>query len=383
MPKPAPADRPRARSGPGEAVPSVLIDDLVAERNSPPLPPEPVFTVDLVEAEGGRRGRRYVAELEELAGRNARAAAEARRIALEQRRHLEVAARGRLEAEREISKLQRELRGALAEQARLTARQELRSGTPLGPSPSPSESSDRAGRAPARSELTRLRETIEQQQELLGQHREQLASALKARDEARLETRRATDACGRAEQSLARSSEMLRRSAIDETARLTGTETPTTGVPAAAAPDRDPAAATDARIRALSDELDRLTRATVDLERARHALEARVAAAEGVRDALETRAAAADGERDHLHARVEELAARLRSATTERDVAHATIAELRQRVATAPEVEAPAPPVPAAVSARDDETADPADLRRSLLADLSALAASPVHRTDT
>ena len=121
MPKPATPQRPRAKSDKGGAAPGVLIDDLVAARNSPPLPPEPVFTIDLVEAEGGKRGRRYVAELEERASRNARAATEARRIALEQRSHLEQAARGRLAAEREISKLQRQLRTAIAEQQRLAA----------------------------------------------------------------------------------------------------------------------------------------------------------------------------------------------------------------------------------------------------------------------
>ena len=157
MPKPASPNRPRAGSGRGGTAPGVLIDDLAAERNSPPLPPEPVFTIDLVEAEaGGKRGRRYVAELEEHAVRNARAAAEARRIALEQRGHLEAAARGRLEAEREISKLRRELRTVMAEQQRLAARRAT-----LGPDPAPlapavpPSSGKQPGGGAARSELTR------------------------------------------------------------------------------------------------------------------------------------------------------------------------------------------------------------------------------------
>lgn len=202
MPKPAPADRPRARSGQGGTAPGVLVDDLAAERNSPPLPPEPVFTIDLVEAEAGKRGRRYVAELEELARRNALAATEARGIALEQRRHLEETAKGRLAAEREISRLRRDLSVAVAEQARLAA---------LKTEPRPAIPAD--GNA-----LHRMREAVEEQQRLIGEHRDRLVGALRERDEARLEARRAAEARDRAERSLAATSEMLQRRAAEDAA---------------------------------------------------------------------------------------------------------------------------------------------------------------------
>jgi hypothetical protein len=207
-----------------------LIDDLAAERNSPPLPPEPVFTIDLVEAEGGKRGRRYVAELEEHAIRNARAAAEARRIAMEQRGHLEAAARGRLEAEREISKLRRELRTALVEQQRLTARRATLGSAPVAPAVPPTSKKKPGGGEPT-SELTRTREMVEQQERLLGERREQLVGALRERDEARLEARRARDASERAKRSLARATEMLRHTALEETARI-GATSPSTHAPA-------------------------------------------------------------------------------------------------------------------------------------------------------
>jgi hypothetical protein len=248
-----------------------LIDDLAAERNSPPLPPEPVFTIDLVEAETGKRGRRYVAELEEHAIRNAQAAAEARRIALEQRGHLEAAARGRLEAEREISKLRREMRTVMAEQQRLTARRAT-----LGPGPAPvapavpPKPGKQPGGGAARSELTRTREMVEQQQRLLGERREQLVGALRERDEARLEARRARDACERAKRSLARATEMLRHNALEETARIGATSPSTLDAVGEheqmAAENRVARSELEARVLQLTEEVERLTSRAAELE---------------------------------------------------------------------------------------------------------------------
>jgi chromosome segregation ATPase len=270
MPKPASPNRPRAGSGRGGTAPGVLIDDLAAERNSPPLPPEPVFTIDLVEAEAGKRGRRYVAELEARAIRNARAAAEARDIALEQRGHLDKAARGRLEAEREISKLRRELRTALAEQQRLAVR---RATAPPGPAPAvPPTSGKQPGVGVARSELDRTREMVEQQQRLLGERREQLVGALRERDEARLEARRASDVCERAKRSLAQATEMLKHNALDETARI-GTTTPSTHDAARehkemAAENRVARSELEARVLQRTEEVERLASRAAELEAA-------------------------------------------------------------------------------------------------------------------
>src|SRR5215207_1771603 len=157
MPNPASTSRPRPAPKSPKAARGLSVDELAAERNTPPLPPEPVFTVDLVEveAETGKRGRKYVADLEERAHRNALAAAEARALALEQRRHLEDAADGRRAAERQIAALNRELKTALAEQQRLELRNRTRAAEPVARAPVVPDP------AAATSEVATLREAVE------------------------------------------------------------------------------------------------------------------------------------------------------------------------------------------------------------------------------
>ena len=212
MPNPASTSRPRPAPKSGKAARGLSVDELAAERNTPPLPPEPVFTIDLVEveAESGKRGRKYVADLEERAHRNALAAAEARALALEQRRHLEDAADGRRAAERQIAALNRELKTAVAEQQRLELRNRTRAAEPVPPAPVLPDP------AAATSEVATLREAVEQQQRLLGEGRERLASALRERDAARLDARQASEARDRAKRSLNRATDLLHEHALTE-----------------------------------------------------------------------------------------------------------------------------------------------------------------------
>ena len=113
---------------------------------------------------------------------------------------------------------------------------------------------------------------VEQQQRLLGERREQLVGALRERDEARLEARRASDACERAKRSLARATEMLRRSALEETARI-GATSPSTHDAAGeheqmAAENRVARSELEARVLQLTEDVERLTSRATELEEA-------------------------------------------------------------------------------------------------------------------
>ena len=320
MPKPASTKSPRPRPGPRGAAPGATIDDLAAERNTPPLPPQPVFTIDLVEAEAGHRGRRRVAELEEQASHNARAAAEARRIALEQRQHLEEAARGRLAAEREISKLKREVHEATAEQQRLAARLSTAlSAEPAGPAPA-----DPPRGGAARSELTRTREIVEQQARLLDDRREQLAGALRDRDAARLEARLAVEGGERAKRNLAEATDILQRKAREETARIATGDVDSPD----ADENRTARVELEHRVIRLTEELEQLTTYAADLERAAEQQATAAELAEQHAVALQNTVAITTGERDTAQEQAAESRARLAAGTEARETAAARIHEL-------------------------------------------------------
>src|SRR4051812_50168155 len=78
----------------------LLLDEMLAERARPPLPPAPVLTVEPVPVDAapiaGRRGvRKRLEEVEALARRNLRAAEEARRGAVPEAGAVEGGAAGR------------------------------------------------------------------------------------------------------------------------------------------------------------------------------------------------------------------------------------------------------------------------------------------------
>jgi chromosome segregation ATPase len=350
MPNPASTSRPRPAPKSGTAARGLSVDELAAERNTPPLPPEPVFTIDLVEveAETGKRGRKYVADLEERAHRNALAAAEARALALEQRRHLEDAAEGRRKAERQIAALNRELKTAIAEQQRLELRNRTRAAEPAAPAPVVPDP------AAATSEVATLREAVEQQQRLLGEGRERLASALRERDSARLDARQATEARDRAKRSLDRATELLHEHALTESDRESR---PGDGAadPQTTADLRAARLGVEARLLRLTDELDRLTVHAEQLEVRVAAETVRADDAEARLDELTATALTADGEsasareqlaaaaaREAEHAearallttRVGELEAQLGVAIADRDERAREVQELEQQRAT-------------------------------------------------
>jgi uncharacterized phage infection (PIP) family protein YhgE len=347
MPSSASTDRSRTAPDAKGRARGLSVDELAAQRNTPPLPPEPVFTIDLVEVEteSGKRGRKYVADLEELAQRNARAAEEARALALEQRRHLEEATDGRRAAERKIAALNRELQAAVAEQQRLELRNRTRATAPVGPSVVPDA-------ATGSSEVANLREAVEQQQRLLGEGRERLASALRERDAARLDARQAMEARDRAKRSLHRATDLLHEHACGE---IDGDSTPTDIAvdPQTTADLRAARLGAEARLLRVTDELDRMTAHAEDLEVRVAAETVRADDAEARVDELAVSARSADGEsasardqltaalarerdlertHDRLTARVGELEAGAARRTDELETARQLVADLRAQV---------------------------------------------------
>src|SRR6478672_2483089 len=90
------------------------LDEMLAERQRPPLPPAPVLTiepapVDAAPVSGLRGAKKRLAEVEALARRNLRAAEEARRVVHEERVLLEEEASARTKAELTASNLRREI----------------------------------------------------------------------------------------------------------------------------------------------------------------------------------------------------------------------------------------------------------------------------------
>jgi chemotaxis protein MotB len=347
MPNSASTDRPRTAPNAGTGARGLSVDELAAQRNTPALPPEPVFTIDLVEVEieSGKRGRKYVADLEELAQRNALAAAEARALALEQRRHLEEATDGRRTAERKIATLHRELQAAVAERQRLELRNRSRAAEPVVP---PVVSDPATGS----SEVATLREAVEQQQRLLGEGRERLASALRERDTARIEARQATEARDRAKRSLDRATDLLHEHAVSESDADSAPAGAAAG-PQTTADLRAARLGVEARLLRLTDELDRMTAHAEQLEARVAAETVRADDAEARVGELTVSERSADGEsasaRDELAAavareteheqtnaqltaRVGELETQLGTAIADRSDADRQVRELEQEV---------------------------------------------------
>ena len=299
------------------------LDELVAERNAGAIPPPPVFTLEITDpaAPSTERGKKRLAELEEHARHNARVAEEARALALEQRRHLEASAQRRLEVERALAGLQREINRIEEEQERLIAqarfraehdvRQELeaagpsaRVGTAGNPAPSPNA-----------AELERLQAQLTAQEELSADHRDRLRAAVHERDAAILEGRRAVSAREHLERRMEEVTEALRR-ATDES--------------------RDAAADADTRLVEARAEIAQLR---ADLEA--HSRDAeRIASLEeelgherGRAEGAERRAGVLTADLDGAWAEHGTVTDSLHAARCELDEAQLEIAEQRTRVA--------------------------------------------------
>jgi chromosome segregation ATPase len=207
----------------------LLLDEMLAERARPPLPPAPVLSVEPVPVDaapvGGRRDtKRRLAEVEALARRNLRAAEEARRFMDEERQLLEEEASARSEAERSAAALRRELERLRsteeqrAAQARFAAAHEARSEL--------ATEIDRVHEEHARvvDELDRMRGTLFDHDSLLDEYSRRLREEQEAQAIAHAEQMRAEEAQRLAERNLEIATETARRRAEDDLARFTKLE---------------------------------------------------------------------------------------------------------------------------------------------------------------
>ena len=207
----------------------LLLDEMLAERARPPLPPAPVLTVEPVAVDaapsaGFRGAKKRLIEVEALARLNLRAAEEARRVAFQERQLLEEEASARTDAERTASALRREIERLRATeeqraaQARFAATHEARSEL--------ATEIERVHDEHARvvDELDRMRGTLFDHDSLLDEYSRRLREEQEAQAMARGEQTRAEDAQRVAERNLEIATETARRRAEEDLARFTQVE---------------------------------------------------------------------------------------------------------------------------------------------------------------
>jgi len=353
----------------------LLLDEILAERARPPLPPAPVLSVEPVPVDaapiGGRRGaRKRLAEVEALARRNLRAAEEARRFMDEERQLLEEEASARSEAERRAAVLRRELERLRsteeqrAAQARFAATHQARSEL--------ATEIDRVHEEHARvvDELDRLRGTLFDHDSLLDEYSRRLREEQEAQAIARAEQMRAEEAQRLAERNLEIATETARRRAEDDLVRFTKVETAwreacierdrvtgelraiTTGDGELAHLRVDLEAAREDMTRLLADldgQAVRAERAETELAATREALERAEGLAaemtqahdlagialETTRSELAERTEALEAERSTAQTRIAALVAQLSTATRTAERATERSADLETRLDTA------------------------------------------------
>ena len=229
-----PSSDPVATSDPGTAEAGgrrkLLLDEMLAEKARPPLPPAPVLTVepapvDAASAGGLLGARKRLAEVEALARRNLRAAEEARRVVFQERQLLEEEASARTAAERTASALRREIERLRATeeqraaQARFAATNEARSEL--------ATEIERVHEEHARvvDELDRMRGTLFDHDSLLDEYSRRLREEQEAQAVALGAQTRAEEAQRVAERNLEIAIESARRRGDEELARFTQVET--------------------------------------------------------------------------------------------------------------------------------------------------------------
>jgi chromosome segregation ATPase len=384
----APPSDPVATSDPGTAevggTRKLRLDEMLAERARPPLPPAPVLSVepapvDAVPLGGRRSARKRLVEVEALARRNLRAAEEARRVVVQERQLLEEEASARTDAEHTASALRREIERLRATeeqraaQARFAATHEAR--TEL------QTEIERVHDEHARvvDELDRMRGTLFDHDSLLDEYSRRLHDEQEAQAIARGDQVRAEEAKRVAERNLEVATESARRRADEDLARFNKVEEAwrtacaerdrvtaelqaiTTGDGELARLRAEVDAAREDMTRLLADldvQAARADGAETELVTLREALEtAEKAAAEAIeaRDldgiALETtrselaeKAEALDAQRSSSQARIAGLSAQLATATRTAESATERSADLESRL-------------DAAIAARDEAVA--------------------------
>ena len=349
---------PLATADPGSAEAGgarrLRLDEMLAERARPPLPPAPVLTVEPVAVDaastaGFRGTKKRLAEVEALARRNLRAAEEARRIVLEERELLEQEASARTRAEvtaaglrREVERL-RSTEEQRAAQARFAATHEARAELAIEIERVHDE------HAQVVNELDRMRGTLFDHDSLLDEYSRRLRDEQDAQTKARAEQVRAEEALRVVERNLEIATETARRRAEEDQARFTKVEDAWRD----ACVERDRVTAELHRLTTGDGELARLTAeldatredqtrllADLDVQAVRAATaESELATAREKLEQAERLAADATEARDlagiSLETTRSELAEKAEALDAERSTAQARIADLVAQLSTA------------------------------------------------
>ena len=203
------------RTQPPSAGAKQTLDEMMASRTAQKLPAAPVFTREVVAVPEGGRGRKGASELEAAIRANAEAAQEARRVALAQRTALEEIAAQRIDVEKQLAGLRREMAEERSEHERLVVQarfratqEERRRHETTADAPAPAATAESVVASPA---MRAVQGQIAEREQLGDSHRQRLLEALRERDATRLELQRVSDARTHAERRLERVTEVLHR----------------------------------------------------------------------------------------------------------------------------------------------------------------------------
>lgn len=340
---------------------------MMASRTTQKLPAPPVFTREVVAVPEAGRGKKGASDLEAAIRTNAEAAQEARRVALTQRKALEEIAAQRVDIEKQLAGLRREMAEERSEHERLVAQARFRATqeerrrhetTPDAPAPgAPGES------VVASPAMRAVQGQIAEREQLGDSHRQRLLEALRERDATRLELQRVSDARTHAERRLERVTEVLHRATSSPGPRPSGDD----GVETQAVRGlRDELAVAIARAKSAESRTNELRD---EIEAVKGQRGATTESLEATRDDLET----ARDELASLHAQLIGLEAEQRTGASDPDrieLAQARARELEAEVHEAHERAAAAERQVSELTASLQSTADRADLSLAVTHDV-------------
>jgi len=392
-----PTSEPVATSEPGAAegggTRKLRLDEMLAERARPELPPAPVLTVepapvDAAPVNGLRGAKRRLAEVEALARHNLRAAEEARRVVQEERALLEEEVSARTKAEQTATNLRRELERLKSSEEQRAAQAKYAAAHEAREELATEIERVHDEHAKVVDELDRLRGTLFDHDSLLDEYSRRLRDEQEAQARAHGDLVRAEEARRIAERNLEVATESARRRADDDAAKFEKLEAEWRE----ACIQRDRSTAELRQLTMGDGELSRVRReldaAREDMARMMKDLDVQAARADQAESALTTTreslataektAADAVQERDLAGISLEttraELAERTETLEAERSSAQATITELTETLSTttrtaesaterAADLEAR---LEAAVAARDDAYAKADEMSEQL-----------------
>ncbi|MGZ8733966.1 MAG: hypothetical protein ACXW1M_02140 [Acidimicrobiia bacterium] len=345
----------------------VLVDD-----GPPELPPEPVFTHEpvLLDVPGATRKKRRVAELEEIAAVNARAALEARAVAVERHRRLEAATTAWRSTAAELADLRRDLKGFAAARADIIAKERSRAEQAARTDVEAELQQIEAARVELQVEIDHLHVMLTEQQTLSADSTQRLRAEQQQRAKAEKEAKRAIAAYETAERRLETMSEALHRHAADEQARIEAAE-----AARAEAEAELEALGGGGQVAKLTNRVEDLVVQLGELDTELAAMESRAEAAEAAAEVAVANLATTSADAERASAEVARLQAQLDDVCRERDALRVKVASLEevneQWAARATEASARADSAEsewnAAAAGRDDLTTQLAERDAELL----------------